>query len=161
VSRPDCFAPLPEGRAPGVGDLGARVQAELAGAPPSARDARRLVARTLRDWGLEHLVDSASLLVSEVVTNAVLHARTPLCLEIVRRGPAVRVSVADGSPRPPERRHHGRQAATGRGLGLLSVVASDWGSGTADDPWRKDVWFELPVDPAALPEPGEDALSAL
>jgi hypothetical protein len=140
---------------------GLRIQAELAGEPPSARDARRLVVDALRGWGLDHLVDAGALLVSEVVTNAVLHARTPLALEVERRGAVVRVTVSDGSPRPPQRRRHGPGAGTGRGLGLLAVVATDWGSGPATNPWKKDVWFELPLDPALLPQPGEDALGAV
>ena len=138
-----------------------RVRAELAGEPLSVRDARRLVARTLREWELDHLEESATLLVSEVVTNAVLHARTALCIELERRGDVVRVTVADGSSRRPERRRHGLSAGTGRGLGLLATLAVEWGSGPAEDPWRKDVWFELPVDPADLPNPGEGALNEL
>lgn len=134
---------------------------ELVGEPTSARDARRLITRTLRDWRLDHLEDAAVLLVSEVVTNAVLHARSELAVEISRSGDVVRVSVADRSPATPLRRRSGLQASTGRGLGLLSVMATDWGTGPAEDPWRKDVWFELPVDPGALPEPGDDALHAL
>ena len=135
-----------------------RVQAELAVTPPSAREARQLVTRTLREWDLEHLVDAAALLVSEVVTNAVLHARTPLALELERRDGCVRVIVSDGSPRQPQRRRPGPEAGTGRGLGLLAVLSTDWGSGPAEDPWQKDVWFELPTDPAALPQPAEDSL---
>ena len=140
---------------------GVRVRAELAGEPLSVRDARQLVSRTLREWSLEHLDDSATLLVSEVVTNAVLHARTEVCIELERREDVIRVTVADGSPRRPERRRHGLSAGTGRGLGLLATLATDWGSGPAEDPWEKDVWFELPLDPAALPDPPDDALNQL
>ncbi len=134
---------------------------ELVGEPTSARDARRLVRRTLEEWDLSHLEEAAVLLVSEVVTNAVLHARTELAVEICRAGGVVRVTVSDRSPASPQRRRPGLQAGTGRGLGLLAVMATDWGTGPAADPWRKDVWFELPTDPAALPEPGDDALRGL
>jgi anti-sigma regulatory factor (Ser/Thr protein kinase) len=140
---------------------GVRVRTELSGEPLSVRDARRLVNRTLREWSLDHLEDSATLLVSEVVTNAVLHARTEVCIELERRATVLRVTVADGSPRRPERRRHGLSAGTGRGLGLLSTLASAWGSGPAEDPWVKDVWFELPLDPAELPDPGEGAVNAV
>ena len=138
-----------------------RVRAELVGEPTSARDARRLVADTLHDWDLAHLEEFAVLLVSEVVTNAVLHARTSLAVEVARQDDIVRVTVSDRSPARPERRRPGLQAGNGRGLGLLSVMATDWGTGPSHDPWRKDVWFELPVDPAALPDPGENALRDL
>lgn len=138
-----------------------RVRQELVGEPTSARDARGLVTRTLREWDLEHLHDAAVLLVSEVVTNAVLHARTDLAVEISRGGDVVRVTVSDRSPASPQRRRPGLQAGTGRGLGLLAVMATDWGTGPSEDPWRKDVWFELPTDPDALPQPADDALHDL
>ncbi len=131
---------------------------ELVGEPTSARDARRLVAHTVREWDLPHLEDTAVLLVSEVVTNAVLHARTSLAVEVAHQGDVVRVTVSDRSAASPQRRRAGPQAGTGRGLGLLAVLATDWGTGPSEDPWRKDVWFELPIDPAQLPEPGEGAL---
>jgi anti-sigma regulatory factor (Ser/Thr protein kinase) len=140
---------------------GDRVRQELVGEPTSARDARRLVAAALREWDLVHLEEAAVLLVSEVVTNAVLHARTELAVEICRLGAVVRVTVSDRSPARPQRRRPGLQAGTGRGLGLLAVMATGWGTGPAEDPWRKDVWFELPTDPSALPEPGEGALHGL
>ena len=139
---------------------GLRVRAELAGEPLSVREARRLVARTLREWSLEHLEESATLLVSEVVTNAVLHARTAVCIEVERRAAVLRVTVADGSPRTPQRRRHELSAGTGRGLGLLATLATDWGSGPAEDPWAKDVWFELPLDPDQLPDPPDGALDS-
>jgi anti-sigma regulatory factor (Ser/Thr protein kinase) len=135
-----------------------KVRQELVGEPTSSRDARRLVTRTLEEWDLGHLEDAAVLLVSEVVTNAVLHARTSLAVEITRGGDVVRVTVSDRSPATPRRRRPGLQAGTGRGLGLLAVMATDWGTGPAEDPWCKDVWFELPTDPAELPQPGDDAL---
>ena len=142
-------------------DGGARVRAELAGEPLNVRDARRLVTRTLNEWHLEPLVESATLLVSEVVTNAVLHARTSLAVELERRTDVVRITVSDRSPRRPARRRHGLSATTGRGLALLSTMSTRWGDEPGTAPWQKDVWFELPLDPRALPDPGEDALHAL
>lgn len=139
---------------------GLRVRAELAGEPLSVRDARRLVTRTLREWDLEHLDEHATLLVSEVVTNAVLHARTGLELQLERRTSVLRITVSDGSPRQPERRRHGLSSGTGRGLGLLTTLSTDWGSGPGRAPWQKDVWFELPLDPRLLPDPGEGALDS-
>lgn len=137
---------------------GVRVRVELLGDPVSVRQARRLVTDTLREWELTHLDESATLLVSEVVTNAVLHARTDLVLELRLDDTVLRVLVTDGAQREPERRRHGLQAGTGRGLGLLQALSSRWGSEPASDPWRKTVWFELPVDPALLPSPRDGAL---
>ena len=135
-----------------------QVRAELPGEPADAGDARRLVTRTLREWRLDHLQDTAALLVSEVVTNAVLHARTRLALELERRGSTVRVTVSDRSERLPQPRRADPEAGTGRGLGLVASLATAWGTAPGAEPWRKDVWFELPTDPGALPEPGEGAL---
>ena len=123
---------------------------EIPGAPAAVRSARRLVTTTLEEWGLPHLVEYAALLVSEVVTNAVLHARSDVEVEIRCVDEVVRVSVLDGATRPPERRRHGLHAGTGRGLGMVEALSLRWGSEAADLPFRKAVWFELPVDPARL-----------
>ena len=120
--------------------------------------ARRGAREVLLAWRLPALVDSVVLVVSELVTNAVLHARTGLSIEVERHDGVVRVTVRDGSPQQPRRRRHGVSAGTGRGLGLLATLATAWGSETTGPPHRKAVWFELPVDPAALPDPGDGAL---
>ena len=133
------------------GDL--QIRLELPGAPTSARSARRLVVDALRGWGLEHLEESAVLLVSELVTNSVLHARTALAVEVERTAQVVRVVVRDGSRRRPRQRRHDVTAATGRGLGLLNAVAWRWGCDDAPPPYAKAVWFELPVDRVLLPQP--------
>ena len=126
---------------------------ELPGVPESVRVARRLVSNTLRAWDLEHLDEFATLLTSEVVTNAVLHARTDVAVELRLESSRLRILVSDAAVRPPQPRRHDLHAGTGRGLGLLELLASDWGTEQASEPFRKSVWFELPVDPAALPDP--------
>ena len=137
---------------------GGRVQVELAGEPASVRAARRLVIGALEQWSLPHLDAVASLLTSELVTNAVLHARSDLSVEVERVDGVVRVTVRDSSAQKPQRQRHGVHAGTGRGLGLIAALATDWGSGPSGPPYRKAVWFELPVNPAALPDPGDGAL---
>lgn len=133
------------------GDL--QIRLELPGAPTSVRSARRLVVDALRSWDLEHLEESAVLLVSELVTNSVLHARTDLSVEMQRTAQVVRVVVRDGSRRRPQQRSREVTAATGRGLGLLDAVAWRWGCDNAAAPYAKAVWFELPVDRVLLPQP--------
>lgn len=133
------------------GDL--RIRLELPGAPTSVRSARRLVADALRGWDLTHLEEPAVLLVSELVTNAVLHARTALAVEVERTTRTVRVVVQDGSRRRPQQRLHEVTAATGRGLGLLDAVAWRWGCDDSPAPYTKAVWFELPLDGVLLPQP--------
>lgn len=86
--------------------------------------------------------DDVELLVSELATNAVLHARTPVWLTLCRRGRRLRVEVGDGDPRPPrvdlrpDPLHPG-----GRGMCLVNSLADDWGIDLRDE--GKTIWFEL------------------
>lgn len=137
---------------------GRRVRVELAAEPRSAQLARRLVGGALHGWRLGQLEETAALLVSELATNAVLHARTDFLVEAEHRDGLVRVSVFDCSAAGPARRHSSLQASTGRGIGLVETLASAWGTGAAVRPWSKVVWFELSTDPDALPEPADGAL---
>ena len=89
----------------------------------------------------EALTDLALLLVSEVVTNAVLHARSEIRLCVGWNGDAVRVEVADESPVLPVPQHYSEMATTGRGMHLVEEVATAWGSDPVDP--GKVVWFEL------------------
>jgi hypothetical protein len=103
--------------------------------------ARRFTRETLEAWRLDDFVDTAVLLVSELVTNAVLHARSGVEV-VVDGGPGrVRVEVHDSSIVLPSRRHYGIQAGTGRGILLVEEMASGWGAETTES--GKVVWFEL------------------
>ena len=96
--------------------------------PASVARARRLVAAALAAADhSEDVVDVATLLVSEVVTNSVLHAGTEIGLRCERRGGGVRIEVSDGSSMVPGVRHYDPDATTGRGLGLVSTLATSWG----------------------------------
>ena len=105
--------------------------------------ARHWIAAHLRDLPAE-VVGYAALLTSELVTNATLHAATPMCVTLHILSDRIRVDVADGSPSFPSLKEYGRDAATGRGLTLFSTLASNWGVQAVDG--GKIVWFELPVD---------------
>ncbi|MDT7544720.1 MAG: hypothetical protein QOE99_830 [Actinomycetota bacterium] len=88
---------------------------------------RRLVNQALSEWDLDGLAYTATLLTSEILTNSVLHARTPILLTVERAGDdAVRISVQDGSTSVPRRRNHAQDATTGRGLELLERLAQSW-----------------------------------
>jgi len=116
----------------------------------SAGGARRFVAATLRAWDLEVLEEVACLLVSELVSNVVLHAATDLELHLRRLDTRVRVEVHDGVARMPERKFYSPTSTTGRGLVFLAELAQDWGA--EPTPSGKAVWFELdetPPPPAA------------
>src|SRR3954447_17397598 len=103
--------------------------------------ARRFVRDTLSSWGAEEHVDTATLLISELVTNAVLHARSAPEVILVAEGAMLRVEVYDQSPILPARRHYGLQAGTGRGIVLVEEMASEWGAEATRS--GKVVWFEL------------------
>lgn len=108
--------------------------------PASVGQARRFVVERLARLGVSDPDDDAALVVSELVTNAVLHARTDLVVRVrrYRRGVA-RVEVVDGSSVLPGPRAVTRASRSGRGLTLVDELASDWGvepSGTG-----KVVWF--------------------
>lgn len=124
-------------------EAGALLVAEtLEPEPASVARARRLVAAALAaaDHG-EDVVDVATLLVSEVVTNSVLHAGTEIGLRCERRGGGVRIEVSDGSSMVPGVRHYDPEATTGRGLGLVSTLATSWGVRLHDH--GKTLWFEV------------------
>ena len=116
--------------------------ARLALAPEttSAAGARRWVATVLAGLPGE-LVDTATLLTSETVTNAVLHAGTDIEIAVHRSADRVRIDVADHSPLIPVAKQFAADAATGRGLVLLQAMAAAWGVEVG--PEGKVVWFEL------------------
>jgi hypothetical protein len=85
--------------------------------------------------------ESAVLLVSELVTNAVLHTRTGPEITLRLNEDRLWVGVHDGSPVTPAPKRYGPNAATGRGLQLVEQVAARWG--VERDVSGKVVWFEL------------------
>ncbi len=126
--------------------------------PESARRARRVVASALVEAGRIDLVETAELLVSELVTNAVVHARTAIDLVIRAGTDGLRVAVRDGSAHLPSRRHYGRAATTGRGLELVSLLARRHGTDT--DEGGKTVWFEIGAEPPEQDDPPAGAHDA-
>lgn len=121
--------------------VGSEVAAHFPYGAHSAQAARRLVPSTLGAWGRTELEEVATLLVSELVANVVLHAGTGLDLHIGRAGERVRIEVHDGSGRLPARKHHAATATTGRGLLLVDRLDAAWGA--VPTPTGKAVWFEL------------------
>jgi len=109
--------------------------------PASAAVARRFVRDVLDAWGAGEFEDAAVLLTSELVTNALLHARSPAELHVRLAGGRLRVGVSDRTPVLPVRKRYGKEAATGRGLLLVETLASAWGTDRNGD--GKEVWFEL------------------
>ena len=118
--------------------------------PSSVRHARRFVADALEELGATVHSERASLLASELTTNAVLHARTPITVE-VSVGASIRISVYDSSAEMPALRSLSELAGTGRGLHLVEALAAAWGVERTGAGGGKAVWFELARDDDAPP----------
>lgn len=119
---------------------------ELPGTLRSPGQARRFVRDELHGQLGPDQLDQAVLLVSELVTNAVLHAGTPCTVELRADGAVVQLRVHDGGGALPVRRLRPSDAvSTGRGLHLLEEVALRWGV-EAVPHGGKVVWAELPRD---------------
>lgn len=110
--------------------------------PQTVRRARVLVRRTLDTWNLASLADEAELLVSELTTNALLHATGLISLYLVFRDHLL-CEVGDDDRTLPTPRHALPSSETGRGLNLVDQLASRWGSTRTQT--GKIVWFELRV----------------
>lgn len=127
-----------------------RAQVELPPERTSPAVARRFLADTLHDWHVDdEPVDTACLLATELVTNAVLHAGTPMELVLETTHDTLRVEVVDQAERMPNQRSYRSETlgVTGRGLALVKCLAYTWGV-TPREP-GKAVWFELPLPRSA------------
>lgn len=111
--------------------------------PESAATARRLVRTALATWRLEQLADAATLIISELTTNAVQHAQSSAIRVVVTRPePAtVQIAVVDKSGVQPVRYEADEDDESGRGLALVELMAARWGIDLL--PWGKRVWAEL------------------
>ena len=111
--------------------------------PISARHARRFLRTFLDSAHREDLRDNAELALSEVVTNAVLHAHTDLQVTVLLDDVgALRVDVADHNPQLPVQRRYSAQATTGRGMELVAALTTDCGV-ESHGHRGKTVWFVL------------------
>jgi CheY-like chemotaxis protein/anti-sigma regulatory factor (Ser/Thr protein kinase) len=123
---------------------GSQASLELEAHVESARLARRFVRETLVTWGVAaDSLDDALLVVSELVTNAVVHARTDCELRLGLSPGSVRIEVVDGGGGTPDPLPPSRTRPHGRGLNLIDAVTSAWGV----DPRTgggKLVWAEIP-----------------
>ncbi|WP_406411135.1 ATP-binding protein [Streptomyces halstedii] len=118
-----------------------------------ARTARLLVTMALRAWGLGGLDDDARLVMTELVSNAVVHARRGLVRVTVTRVTArrVRVAVVDFSAEQPSPQSSGEDIESGRGLAIVEALSGQWGVDPL--PWGKRVWAELEAFGAPAEEP--------
>jgi GAF domain-containing protein/PAS domain-containing protein len=106
------------------------------------RRARGLVREQLLQWGLGELAETAELLVSELVTNALRVARDRVELQLMRVGKLL-VEVSDDDHNLPSLEPSEALDEAGRGLSLVSSLSARWG--TSRKAVGKVVWFELPL----------------
>ncbi|MGY3199543.1 SpoIIE family protein phosphatase [Streptomyces sp. TE5632] len=117
--------------------------------PAVVAEARRTATRQLSHWGLDELVFTTELIVSELVTNAIRHAVGPVRLRLIRERALV-CEVFDGGATTPHLRHPRAMDEGGRGLLLVSQLAQRWGTRFVPD--GKVIWAEQSLTgPGDLP----------
>lgn len=120
------------------------VHADLPATTESCARARDIVVQACRDWDLDHVAGDAEVIVAELVSNAVLHARPPMRLLLAVRGARLHVAVRDGSGTLPQPARGGPPPPAidcGRGLLLIDTIAAAWGSMRTTE--GKVVWATL------------------
>jgi anti-sigma regulatory factor (Ser/Thr protein kinase) len=118
-----------------------RLQLHLRPTTAAAAQARLLVKDACAVWGLDHLSEVAALISSELVENAVFHARTECVFTVAYRGRYLHLSVEDRVPAPARLRLREVEPGDpvgGRGLRLIQAFATAWG--TFPTPHGKTTW---------------------
>lgn len=132
--------------------------------PPSVRLARDWVTGVLREIGRDELTESARLAVSELVTNAILHAEPPMTVHVRGTIEHPRIEVTDQSLVPPQRRQthllvdlddDHSWTTMGRGLDLVASYSDRWGADISPNGMGKVVWFEPSDGIVEAPVEGE------
>jgi two-component sensor histidine kinase len=121
------------------------VTLDLPPEPRSATRAREVTRAHLAGSCPEDAVEIAALLVTELVTNAVLHARTAIVVGIDAGPGRVVLRVSDGSEAQPVARNYATDASTGRGILLVEQLASSWG--VERNASGKAVWCQIDFPP--------------
>jgi anti-sigma regulatory factor (Ser/Thr protein kinase) len=105
------------------------VRVVLAPDPSATAIARQLVEDACRAWRLGHVRDAAKLVITELVSNVVRHARTEMEISLVASPGALRLAVRDGNPAPPRSDvSEAALAESGRGLVVIQALAIEWGA---------------------------------
>ncbi len=123
--------------------------------PDSTPAARAFLSRLLNGWGLpEEVIDDASLLATELMSNAVRHGTGVVTLRVEVDDGVVQVGVHDDGAAMPAVEDPDLTSVNGRGLFIVECVSDQWGS-SQDDP-GKTVWFRLKRDQAPEDSAAED-----
>ncbi len=126
-----------------IGWVGFRGTESFPPGPTSPRAVRLFTADLLKRWGLGSQIDVVSIIVSELTTNAVVHAGTPFQVVLSRRKNGLRIAVHDSSGALPVLAQPEATATSGRGMGIVAALSSDWG--IDQGPAGKTVWADLAV----------------
>lgn len=112
----------------------------------SVGDARRFLRGVLADWGSDDFELGGTQVLTELATNAALHARSAYTVHLVLEPHALLIEVSDSSTVRPQHRHYGTDATTGRGIALVEALSTAWG--VEASPTGKTVWCRVgPDDP--------------
>jgi CheY-like chemotaxis protein len=125
-----------------VESLLAKAAGRLPADVQSAGEARRMVRRALDGWCDDDRLHDVALCVSELVTNAVVHAGSEPRVLVHVRPTVIHVEISDDSDAPPVEREAGPEDLSGRGVSILGTLADRWGARRRSG-GGKTVWFEL------------------
>ncbi|WP_440099940.1 ATP-binding protein [Streptosporangium sp. H16] len=112
---------------------------DLPADPEVVGAARRLAREALVTWGISAVTEDVTMVVSELVSNAVVHGRAPITLSLHRHGRIVCGEVTDHGAVWPTPLLAGPEEEHGRGLAIVAAYADRWGVESA--PQGKTVWF--------------------
>jgi hypothetical protein len=121
----------------------------LPAAPESIRQARSVASAALDGLVSAELHDDALVVITELSSNAMLHAATPFEVVVTTVGAGIRVEVHDGAPELPRRKRYSAQATTGRGLVLVEALTTVAGADQTET--GKVVWAVLSESPPVPP----------
>lgn len=139
------------GKGTGMGQAHWSYEADFVADAASVAAAREFVRRLLLHHGLSHLVEDVRLVVSELATNAMIHAQTPFTVTLAQRDRSVLLTVRDGSPESPVQIAATLLHSGGRGISIVSQVSSSWGVTPAVDvSHAKSVWASFDATPRLI-----------
>lgn len=142
-SEPAGARPRP-GRALEAADRGAwHATASFPPRPRNVARARQLTRTVLTAWGAAELADSAELLMSELVTNALRYGRGAVSVSLALTEQALQISVADYGRALPEPREAGEEETSGRGLAIVGALCTDWSVTTRLTGKTVSCWLEI------------------
>jgi hypothetical protein len=118
--------------------------------PASAAEARQVASQALHEWGLGAAEEAALLIVTELTSNGVRHAKTTLTLSLTYGGSRLRIELSDHDKQVPTLSQSSTHTHHGWGLRLINTLSSDWG--TIVNPDGKTVWVDLEADKLWSPQ---------